>query len=502
MAVGGKNFISVLCLLAWVAGGWAAGGGSPLEAAESRKVEKMIEATGEDGGGDGARREREARQRRGRRLFLRFCAPCHGAAGRGDGDAAHYLYPRPRDLGSGIFKFHTTQANALPRDRDLLRTLRRGLPGTAMPAWGGVLPEEDLEALVAHLKTFSARFDMEIPDQPLEEGLEPPFDEFSIRQGGVLYRQLRCASCHGAEGRRTGRLKESLKDVWDQPAYVFDLTQPDRYKAGADGDAIYNTLMTGIGGTSMNPYDYLTNAERWHLVHYLQSRLQEPERSPGAAAAPGPVRAAFVDGAVPLDPDHPAWRQASPATVDLTPLQAADRGVHSLRVRALHNGRTLGLRVEWDDATQNSAAPGPSPYLDGAALQFPLAGVGKKREAFPFFGMGARRRPVNIWHWRAAAPDAGWVDPFRESEIEELNAQGLGSLTVQVLEDQQVEGRGRWREGRWQVVLRRSLKTPSPLDIQFTPEGSTLIAFALWDGARRDKNAQKVISVWKNFLLD
>ena len=126
-----------------------------VHAVESRKVEKMIDATRPDVERQAAAREKQKILDEGKRLYNRFCFHCHGRNGRGDGLASRYLFPAPRDLSRGIFKSHSAQSNSRPLDEDLSRTIRRGVPGTVMPAWGKVLGEEDIQSLVSYIKTDS-----------------------------------------------------------------------------------------------------------------------------------------------------------------------------------------------------------------------------------------------------------------------------------------------------------------------------------------------------------
>ncbi|MCA9772224.1 MAG: cytochrome c, partial [Myxococcales bacterium] len=95
---------------------------------------------------------------RGGSLYRQACQTCHGAQGDGRGEAARHLDPRPRDLRAGVFKFRTTRGGSLPVDADLARTIRVGVPGTSMPAFGPVFEEAELDALVAFIKTFSPKF--------------------------------------------------------------------------------------------------------------------------------------------------------------------------------------------------------------------------------------------------------------------------------------------------------------------------------------------------------
>lgn len=70
----------------------------------------------------------------GERLYMRDCAFCHGAAGRGDGPAAQGLVPRPIDFGS-------LQARGL-NDARFFWKVSDGVRGTGMPAWSGTLSPE------------------------------------------------------------------------------------------------------------------------------------------------------------------------------------------------------------------------------------------------------------------------------------------------------------------------------------------------------------------------
>src|SRR3990172_2942411 len=44
----------------------------------------------------------------GRTTYVKQCPPCHGAEGRGDGEAAYLLYPRPRNFTTARFKLVST----------------------------------------------------------------------------------------------------------------------------------------------------------------------------------------------------------------------------------------------------------------------------------------------------------------------------------------------------------------------------------------------------------
>jgi len=68
-------------------------------------------------------------------LYQQRCASCHGKDGRGDGEYAGLLNPRPHDFTSGRYKFRSTDTGALPTDDDLAHSITEGLHGTSMPTW-------------------------------------------------------------------------------------------------------------------------------------------------------------------------------------------------------------------------------------------------------------------------------------------------------------------------------------------------------------------------------
>ncbi len=94
-------------------------------------------------------------------LYRRHCASCHGTSGDGAGPSAAVLNPYPRDFRTGIFKYTSTAGGAKPLREDLLRTLRQGIPGTAMPSFRR-LPDGEIDALIEYAKYLSIRGQTEL----------------------------------------------------------------------------------------------------------------------------------------------------------------------------------------------------------------------------------------------------------------------------------------------------------------------------------------------------
>lgn len=97
--------------------------------------------------------DREGDAVRGGALFARHCAPCHGAAGRGDGPLAARL-PRPLlDLGRGALARAVPARATESRAAAVARTVRFGLAPGTMPGHEWLSDEEvaDLAAFVLGL---------------------------------------------------------------------------------------------------------------------------------------------------------------------------------------------------------------------------------------------------------------------------------------------------------------------------------------------------------------
>lgn len=80
---------------------------------------------------------------RGRRVFQRSCSGCHGADGKGVMRLG--LTKPPRDLTNA--EFHASVSDA-----DLRRVIRVGK--NQMPAFGGLMGDEDLSNVIAYIRTL------------------------------------------------------------------------------------------------------------------------------------------------------------------------------------------------------------------------------------------------------------------------------------------------------------------------------------------------------------
>ena len=166
----------------------------------------------------------------GKEVYERRCLGCHGVNGDGNGPAATFMFnQRPRNFNAAVFKFRLTK-EPLPTDGDLLRTITRGVRGTAMPAWYE-LPLNDRLAVIQYIK-YELAVDRSDPASPyayfVEEPPGPPLyigkppaavaADHRSRQGGLAGREMLGVPRPGRKGRRReGRRAEGRPGLRHHP---------------------------------------------------------------------------------------------------------------------------------------------------------------------------------------------------------------------------------------------------------------------------------------------
>lgn len=258
---------------------------------------------------------------RGRAVYQERCVQCHGVSGDGEGPAAKYMYPAPRDYRQGMFKFTSTPYGSRPRRDDLVRTLRAGIRGTSMPAFN-LLPEADVQSVVDYVLMLARRGELErqlvnLADQDgaidaeevktdvvetlatrwLDaEGVEvlpattqPRLTLEHVERGKKAFLTKGCSKCHGEDGRGQ-TLDNRGKDVWGHPTRAADLTS-GMLHGGARPIDVYRRIYSGINGTPMPSFAAALKEEPdtlWDLVAYVLSVSNE--RRQGRVPLPGPIK--------------------------------------------------------------------------------------------------------------------------------------------------------------------------------------------------------------------
>lgn len=489
--------------------------------------------------------------KRGETLFKKQCAVCHGSEGTGDGLAADFVFPKPRNFTTGSFKIRSTPSGSPPLDEDLFHTITHGMPGSAMPAFG-FLSKEEQGALVAFVKKLANI--KEKPERIIQLPPEPPQTAKTVAQGKELYTKMKCWECHGFEGRGDGPKARELVDDWGFPSPPNDFSR-GIYKGGGGPSDIYMRFTTGLDGTPMPSFeDSLNEEERWALVHYVKSL-----GGPKVAVQPttGTIGVRKISGALPKDALNPQWDKVQGIMIPLMRLWQGGKVAEAVSVKAVHNGKEITFLLEWEDWEVNSSFLRHQDFTDSAAIMFSLSPK-KPLSQQPHFTMGEKGGPVNIWYWRldrqidlagfqdieklysgmvsddyqletvrypkktempghlpitsAPAHDptfiTGWGSgnplsiPMRPSAVEDLNAEGFGTLTAQPQADQNVKGHGLYVAGRWRVVFTRELRSKGPFDVPLKTGGAFPIAFAVWDGSKGDRDGQKAVTTWYMLKLE
>ena len=83
-----------------------------------------------------------------------------------------------------------------------------------------------------------------------------------------------------------------------------------------------------------------------------------------------------------------------------------------------------------------------------------------------------------------------------------MDAAGPGKPPVPRADSSALSAKGVWKEGRWQVVFRRSLATDAVGDLQFVEGRYIPIAFANWDGLAGESGARHSFTSWYWLLLE
>lgn len=484
-------------------------------------------------------------------LYARNCAACHGERGDGAGPAALFLYPKPRNFREGRFRIISTD-NGVPTLADLEQSIRRGLPGSAMVPWPQ-LSDDELRLLAEHTLEFRRQgardFERAVAaengdDPPDEDFLQqaaadavatgetlivPPFPQAtaeSLRRGKEIYVRQGCISCHGVEGRGDGQ-----QQMIDSEGFVTrprDLTR-GIYKGPSDFASVFRRLKLGLPGSPMPASGTLTDEQIADATHFVLSLSDQATRDLQVLRRERIV-ARRVDAA-PTALDDVAWSVARKVVLRTTPLWWRDEPELDLTVQALHDGRHLAVRLTWRDDERDDAAIEADQFEDLAAIQW----FDGRPE--PFLGMGAADQTVDLWQWRAGGRAAGnerWQSdeyPFESAIYEQLSegwdrpnfitalalgnplaahardagdlrARGFGTTTFGPRIAEEVAADSNWSDGRWTVVFRRALETPRGKGIEFQPGGRRSAAFAVWNGAKRDRAAQKCITIWQDFDLE
>lgn len=191
-----------------------------------------------------------------------------------------------------------------------------------------------------------------------------------------------------------------------------------------------------------------------------------------------------------VDGSSLAWRGVSETTIDLMPSPigmaesvspfmalSADHGkVEAAKVRIANNGTTLSVHLSWADPDDDSAPGDLDEFADGAAVMFPLVSGASA------LSMGAVGAPVNAWLWKADE-----AEPF------DVVAQGYATSDRRAAEVSGLKAKAIHTDGHWVLVFQRPLVAQGDF-VSFADGQEIGIAFAVWEGANKERAGQKSVS--------
>lgn len=473
----------------------------------------------------------------GNGLYQLHCAVCHGAKGAGDGLVAESLYPKPRDFTTGLFKYKSSPFKTLqPTDNDLFSTIKSGLPGTAMPAWGSLLNDDQIRSLIPIVKgvdvvgTWAPKdapdsaFDKEgrYTGKPLSiaqdfkaEG-QIKLTEESVSKGKLAFEKT-CAQCHGKEGRGNPAADKQLRDDWKKRIWPRDLTKPWTWRVTNVADSaektirnIYTRLSLGIPGTPMPAHaDKLSEEERWHIANFVYTLRNT---TPPLSTSPV-IRAVKITSPLPDSVGDSVWASA-PASGSVLMLPNVIKGDRlfkplndSLVVRVLYNDREIAFLLEMDDRTLSR--PGDSDaektqdaeltlYPDAFAVQFPQQGAFAIEPVVekPAFRHGDAKHATTIWYW-----NAGSVEPTMAPYAKIFDGNGVDQKLTPRASDAGLKTSAEWVNGRWRVMFKRPLVPTEAKDAVFAEGKLVPVSFANWDGSNGEVGSKHTLSAWYWLLL-
>jgi len=483
----------------------------------------------------------------GEEIYQFRCAVCHGENGAGDGPAAEFVHPRPRDFTQGLFKYKTSPAELPPRDEDLFNIIKHGLTGTSMVGWSDLLTDVQIRNLAVVIK----RFDISgtwAPENAEDEDFdddghylgpnvtavsrqEPtdaqvPYSANSISLGNEIFLE-NCKKCHGVEGRGNITSGKFLEDDFGYRTWARDLTKPWTWRmtgsvSGNDQQSrdesvrnIYTRLSVGMPGTPMPAHraandeeeDAISLEDRWNVANYTYS-LRSDTSAPGERAV---IEGVEVASELPSSVDDEVWRTAPATTLKLVPNIIKEERLFTplndaITIRVLYNDIEIAFLLEVNDRT-DSRPGGPvvtqlpdedSPmYSDAIAIQFPKEGAYTTAPVEkPPYSHGDAAHPTTIWYWNAGA-----VEPRIESRATLLDAMGSDNKMLPRTSGSDFVARGNWEGGRWRVLMKRSRNSDGSPDLIFREGQFIPVSFANWEGNNGEVGSRHTLTMWYWLLL-
>jgi hypothetical protein len=239
-----------------------------------------------------------------------------------------------------------------------------------------------------------------------------------------------------------------------------------------------------------------------------------------------------------IGPDDGLWNATTATTYNMAwrddiadtcpPANNCSGQQPTLIVKAIHNGTDIAFRMEWNDLSPSTEVFEPKDFGDRAVIML---------NANRICQMGSPNNPTNMWFWNAADNTQDGCIPTTGEETQELTCNdnidndcdgatdgvdtdcggegsygsvqnllggGIGTVT-HTDGDDNIQVVSHHTGSLWQVVMSRPLGGTAidPADqFEFTLGVTTEVAFALYDGAFKQRNGAKWISGRESMNID
>ncbi|MBI3597911.1 MAG: c-type cytochrome [Nitrospirae bacterium] len=213
----------------------------------------------------------------GKKTFMKYCSPCHGEGGAGNGYNANNLDPHARDLTDKAEPYMAKLSN-----KEIYEVIEKGGAGVdlapTMPTFGKVFSEQEIWSLVSYIRTLhpykgeAVKFDEAKPynlKRPHAASVtEADFDAIMtskvtdemvkaelIETGATVFDEFGCIGCHKVKGKG-GLLGPNLSRAGFmlQPQFIYRwVRNPQSFKPNTrmpnldlpEEDALAVTLYLG-----------------------------------------------------------------------------------------------------------------------------------------------------------------------------------------------------------------------------------------------------------------
>ncbi|MCH2605760.1 MAG: c-type cytochrome [Nitrospinales bacterium] len=496
---------------------------------------------------------------KGKKVYFKRCVWCHGVEGGGDGPSAERLFTRPRNFIQGTFKIRVTDSGELPMDINLINTVKNGLQGSAMPAWGEFLAEDEILAVVQFVKSLVQDREWDDEDEEVNNVItgvgadlgdsgkgalgDAPWaattgpyhlgvPQEHIDAGKELFMKNKCWECHGGEGRGDGN--PTMKDDWGFPIVAANWQQCWNFR-GARRDpfnpfVIARTISTGLNGTPMpNFREQLTGPERWQVAAFVNSLCPRKKIDP-LTNKPIPdflIQSVYTEGKVVEKINDPSWY--SPDTdYRIVPLaeELVDNPMkhHIAMAGQITRGKrnfdpkadNLWVSSRWSAEDQavyylveydlRFMSEDPE-YPDAVAIQWPA----KLQDLFgaekPYFIFGDSKKPVDVWKASFMAKDYSATNAPNDKgyqldvTVAETVGNGFDAIAEKDSEAKVEVVDSIFHQGRVKVMFKRALKTEGEYDVQIPTEQFIPVSFMQWAGRDKEHDEHMAISTWYYTIL-